>query len=142
MKRRYRYGLWIVLLICSMALVTAQQVERPVTSEEFAFTFSVEDYATGWLTGDSNGDGVLDYALRLDDAGEKRYEAVDFNFDGQMDDFYVYAGGVLARQEVDSNFDGAVDLWIYMHDGVRIQRYERDTNHDGVADVVRDFGES
>ncbi len=57
-----------------------------------------------------------------------------------MDDFYFYRNEVLYREELDTNYDGNIDLWIYMFDGVRIERYERDTNYDGTIDVVREFG--
>ncbi|MFA7566734.1 MAG: hypothetical protein WCY01_06880, partial [Alkalispirochaeta sp.] len=82
----------------------------------------------------------IDYALKLDENGMKLYEAMDFNGDGVMDDFYFYRNEVLIRQELDTNFDGNIDLRIFMYDGVRVERYERDTNHDGNVDLVREFG--
>jgi hypothetical protein len=58
-----------------------------------------------------------------------------------MDDFYVYRNGVLHMELLDTNFDGEIDLWIYMYDGVRVRGYERDTNFDGSIDLVKDFGD-
>lgn len=132
----------LILLTVALALVTAQSVER--TDEENGeapLELDVTAYETGWLTGDTNEDGTLDYALRLDEGNEKRYEAMDFNFDGRMDDFYYYQRGVLVREEIDTNFDGAVDLWIYMHEGVYVRSYERDSDYDGEIDLVKEFGE-
>lgn len=132
----------LILLTVVLALVTAQSVERSGGGEgEAPLELDVAAYETGWLTGDTNEDGILDYALMLDDANEKRYEAMDFNFDGSMDDFYYYQRGVLQREEIDTNFDGAIDLWIYMHEGVYVESYERDSDYDGEIDLVKEFGE-
>lgn len=94
------------------------------------------------MTDDRNGDGMLDYAVRLTDDLLKDREAVDFNHDGMMDDFYFYANEVLQRQEIDTNFDGAIDLWVFLTEGVYVERYERDTDYDGYPDVVRDYGQT
>lgn len=115
------------------------EVERGV--DDLPRIFPVEDYDGEWITGDTNGDGVVDYALQVNDEGRKRYEVMDFNNDGRMDDFYFYRNGVLWREELDTNFDGAIDLWVFMHDGVRIAGYDRDTDFDGVIDQQRRYGE-
>ncbi|MFW5695077.1 MAG: hypothetical protein ACOCYB_07905 [Alkalispirochaeta sp.] len=109
--------------------------------EEFEPIFSVDDYDDSWITGDTSSDGSVDYALQLDEDNEKRFEAMDFNRDGLMDDFYIYQGGVLHMELLDTNFDGEIDLWIYMYDGVRVRGYERDTNFDGNIDLVKEFGD-
>jgi hypothetical protein len=134
----YVVGLFTICL----ALATAQSVERPNENDDSVpLELDVSAYEEGWLIGDTNEDGTLDYALMLDDANDKRYEAMDFNFDGSMDDFYYYERGVLVREEIDTNFDGLIDLWIYMHEGVYVRSYERDTDFDGTIDLVKEFGE-
>ncbi len=103
--------------------------------------FDPAAYTVGWLTSDRDNDGRVDYAVRLDERGHKLREVMDFNLDGQMDDFYYYSNDVLQRQEVDSNFDQAIDIWIYMWRGVYVQRWERDTDYDGAVDLTRDYDE-
>jgi hypothetical protein len=131
------------LLTIVLALAGAQTVERIEREQtDFDPVFSVDEYGASWITGDSDGDGRVDYALYLDESSRKRFEAVDFNGDGLMDDFYVYRGGVLHEEQLDTNFDGTIDLWIFMHDGVRVRGYERDSDYDGTIDLVREFGDS
>ena len=133
----------VVLLTLVLALLGAQTVERADEGNEvFVPVFAIEDYGDDWIIGDTDNDGTMDYALKLDEFGEKRFEAVDFNRDGLMDDFYVYRGGVLAAEQLDTNFDGQIDLWIHMHDGVRVAGYERDLDFDGEIDLVKEFGDS
>ncbi len=104
--------------------------------------YSVEEYDGSWITGDTNQDSRVDYALQLDEFGLKLYEVMDFNSDGLMDDFYFFQGGVLQREELDTNYDGEIDLWIHMHRGVYVRAYERDTDYDGIVDLIKDFDES
>jgi hypothetical protein len=101
--------------------------------------FRPDLYGAGWLTDDRDGDGVIDYAILLDERWYRVQEAMDFNFDGAMDDFYFYANDVLQRQEIDSNYDGQIDIWVYLYHGVYIRMWERDTDFDGVIDVRRDY---
>jgi hypothetical protein len=82
---------------------------------------------------------MVDYAIEVNEEGRKAHEAMDFNHDGLMDDFYFYARGVLQREELDTNFDGRIDLWIYMYRGVYVRSYARDLDYDGVVDLVKDF---
>jgi hypothetical protein len=88
---------------------------------------------------DSRGDGFVDDVVYFNEKGQKVREELDFNRDGRMDDFLYYQDGVLAREEIDSHFDGRIDLRIYLYRGIYVQRYERDTDGDGVPDVVKDF---
>ena len=141
------YTTFIKILILGtmvLTLVPGQATQRRSddSDEKEPRILNVDDYGEAWITGDTNNNGRIDYALRLDDRGRKEREAVDHNNDGYMDNFYYYRNGVLSRQELDTNYDGKIDLWIFMYDGVRVQRYERDTNHDGTADLVREFGGS
>lgn len=133
----------LILFSLVLAVAGAQSVERTEETARDTFTpiFSVDDYGAAWIPGDTDNDGRMDYALMLDDMNRKRFEAMDFNRDGLMDDFYIYEGGVLTAEQLDTNFDGAIDLWIFMHDGVRIRGYERDTDYDGEVDLVKEFGE-
>jgi hypothetical protein len=91
---------------------------------------------------DRNNDGLIDYFIRHNDKGEKLYEELDFNYDGEMDDFYYYTRGILEKREIDSNYDMQVDIWVYIHEGVYIIKYERDTDYDGEIDQVRDFSKN
>lgn len=91
---------------------------------------------------DTTGNGQVDYILEQDKAGYKKYEALDFNHDGQIDDFYFYNQDVLQRREIDSNFDGQVDIWVRLAEGVYVEGYDRDTNFDGKIDLSKTFGEN
>lgn len=91
------------------------------------------------IESDRDGDGSVDYLVRVDDAGRKTYEELDFNYDSVMDDFYYYSAGVLLRREIDTNYDEEVDVWVYIHEGVYIERYERDLDFDGIVDQIKDF---
>lgn len=93
------------------------------------------------IQSDRDNDGLTDYRMKFDSAGTKVYEELDFNYDGEMDDFYYYSSGVLSRREIDTNYDGKVDVWVYIHEGVYIKRYERDLDFDGEIDQVKDFSE-
>ncbi len=142
---RYTRLIKVVLLgMIILAYASGQTTERRFQGGdgEALRILPVEEYREPWITGDTNNDGRINYALMLNDRGVKRYEAVDHNNDGMMDNFYYYQNGVLSRQEIDTNYDGRIDLWIHMYDGVRVRGYERDTNHDGTADLIREFGGS
>ncbi len=88
---------------------------------------------------DSRGDGFVDDVVYLNAKGQKVREELDFNRDGRMDDFLSYEDGLLVREEIDSHFNGKIDIRVYLYRGVYIERYERDTNGDGVFDVVKDY---
>jgi hypothetical protein len=102
--------------------------------------FDVAEYGETWYLDDMNGDGQIDFAQKNDENGQAILQAMDFNNDGFMDDFYFLNAGSLVRQELDTNFDGAIDLWVYVVDGIYVEGYERDLDHDGFIDVVRDYG--
>lgn len=91
------------------------------------------------IKSDNSYDGKVDYILEIDNAGSKVFEQVDFNHDGEMDDFYYYKNGVLERQEIDTNFDKNIDVWIYLEEGIYIIKIERDKNHDGVIDYTKKY---
>ncbi len=99
--------------------------------------FDVSEYGAGWTLIDRNRDGTVDYAAMFDARNRKVIEAIDHNHDGFMDNFYFFEGGILVRQEIDTNNNGRVDLWVFLSDGIYVRKYERDTNHDGIPDVIR-----
>lgn len=96
-----------------------------------------KDCPPPWKLEDQNADGSYDYAIKRDKKLRNEAEAYDFNFDGQFDDFYLYDEGVLVRREVDSNFDGLIDLWVYLKNGSYIRGFEKDSDFDGILDKVK-----
>lgn len=90
---------------------------------------------------DRNDDGEADYIILIDEAGLTIYEEMDFNFDGKMDDFLYYVDGLLVREEIDSNYDDKIDLWLHILDGKFLERIEKDADFDGVVDEVEDFNQ-
>ena len=97
-------------------------------------SFDPADYGERWLTLDRNEDGRIDYAVMVDDLGRKLLEALDYNHDGSMDTFYIYENDLLRRQEMDTNGNQQIDVWVYIRRGVYIAMWERDNSHDGVID--------
>ena len=89
---------------------------------------------------DTNKDGTIDYMVGMDLDSVKIVESIDFNHDGTMDDLYFYSNGIIVRQEVDSNYDFRIDIWVYIKDGSSVAKYEQDTDFDGIIDKVRQFG--
>ncbi len=113
---------------------------NPAPKEEKPTPFNPDELGSDWVKFDRNKDGKVDYAAKLDDWGRKVREALDFNYDGYFDDFLYYGRGVLVREEIDSNYDRKVDIWIYIEGGIYIAKFEQDTNFDGIADVVKEYG--
>ena len=137
----------IVLMILSLAAASVAGAEGldsedlPDRRERRSWqSFDPEDYGEGWLTLDRNDDGVVDYAVMVNDNGQKMREAVDFNRDGAMDDFYFYENDVLVRQEIDTNYDRRIDAWVYLRRGVYITMWERDRDYDGIIDDRERYG--
>ena len=87
---------------------------------------------------DRDYDGKIDYIVKYDDEANKTEEIMDFNYDGEMDDYYFYAKGTMKRREIDSNYDGKIDIWVYL-DGIYIEKYEKDIDFDGRIDIVEDY---
>lgn len=92
------------------------------------------------VTMDRDFDGIVDYALIYHSDGAKEHAELDFNYDGEMDDFYFYRSGVLDRRSVDTNYDGQVDLWVFLDEGVYVWKVERDTDYNGEVDYVKEYG--
>ncbi|MCF6334364.1 MAG: hypothetical protein L3J12_01300 [Spirochaetales bacterium] len=89
---------------------------------------------------DTNNDGAIDYMVGMGLDSMKILESIDFNHDGAMDDLYFYSNGIIVRQEVDSNYDYKIDIWVYIKDGSSVEKYEQDTDFDGIIDKVEKFG--
>ena len=100
----------------------------------------VVDSTTTKMSKDRDFDGRPDYILVYDERARKISETLDFNFDGRMDDFYYYKGGVLERREIDTDFNDSIDLWVYLFEGVYLSRVERDLDGDGEVDFVKEYG--
>jgi len=131
-----------LVLLAAVALRAADPEDAPDTRPLAGWqSFEPAAYGDEWMVLDRNDDGVIDYAVRLDDRNEKVREAMDFNYDGSMDDFYFYRNGVLERQEVDTNYDGRIDVWIHLRRGVYIEKWERDRDYDGVIDDRGVYGD-
>ncbi len=92
------------------------------------------------ISSDTNFDGKIDSRLSLDEFKLSIYEETDYNLDGVMDNFYYFESGNVIRQEVDSNYDQKIDVWVYItNNGKSISKYEKDLNFDGVIDKVKEF---
>lgn len=127
----------LLLFVAVPALFAAP----PTVSDPGELMLAVEEYGEPWTIGDIDDDGVADYAAIVNPRGVKFKEAVDYNRDGLMDDFYFYEDGILVREEIDSNFDGAIDIWVFMSEGIYIKEWRRDTDFDGEVDVQREYAE-
>ena len=140
----------MILLLHAAVPAEASDPQPPATPADYPDTrpldpvqvFDVAAYGDPWLTLDRNDDGRNDYAVLVDERGYKLYEAMDFNHDGLMDVFCFYSNDVLRRQEIDSNYDGRIDIWVYLHRGVYVRMWERDTDHDGRIDERWDYDQS
>lgn len=131
----------LAFLVCGMALLPALKLTSPGQKKDCTAVFPLEVGAyAAWTTVDRNNDGVVDYAAKYHKKGFCEQEAMDFNNDGLMDDFYIYEAGLLVRREVDSNYDGKIDLWAYMDKGMYLVAYEKDNDFDGIVDRVKDYG--
>ncbi len=136
------FSLLILLLLFSAfpALSTGQGKDTNGDGVPDQWIIQEEEDITCVKT-DRNYDGTVDYIYRFNSAGNKVEELVDYNHDGEMDDFYYYSRGVLVRQEIDSNYDGKIDIWVYLKEGIYVERFERDEDYDGEVDVVQKYGE-
>jgi hypothetical protein len=83
---------------------------------------------------DTNLDGAKDVVRTYNDQGEKLNELSDSDYDGRIDTWVTFAGGHIAKTEVDKLGTGKPSEWRY-YVGGKISRVHRDTNKDGKADV-------
>ena len=92
---------------------------------------------------DLNWDGTIDVRTWFRDDGEIEKEEIDGDFDGAVDWIDHYKGGRRVMSEVDTDYNGSLDLFKYYDNG-KLRRKERDTTGDGRIDFweyVDDSGE-
>ncbi len=70
-----------------------------------------------------------------DVTGELEVLAWDMDGNLRLDTWSYLEEGRLLRREFDDDEDGAVDHWCYYRPDQSLERHERDTDGDGVADV-------
>ncbi|HOV39372.1 MAG TPA: hypothetical protein PLG79_11655 [Spirochaetales bacterium] len=131
----------VVWIFFSTPFLRAASPEVDVKLIRVELQASLDGYKTTQIDLDRNNDGKTDHILLLDEKGQKLFEELDYNFDLQMDDFCLYEKGVLVKELIDTNFDGKIDMWVYIQNGVYIERYERDTDFNGIIDKVKQFGQ-
>ncbi len=78
---------------------------------------------------DLNFDGTKDVFYFFDEQGQLARDEVDLDYDGQIDIISTYAKGKVIKQEIDTNSDGVVDRVRYLEEDVPI-RVEGDTDGD------------
>ena len=92
------------------------------------------------ISRDTDHDGSVDTKLAIDKMKLSQFEETDYNLDGIMDNFYYYEDGFVIRQEVDSNYDQRIDIWVHItNKGKSISKYEKDLDFDGIVDKVKEF---
>lgn len=83
---------------------------------------------------DTNLDGAKDVVRTYNDQGEKLNELSDSDYDGKIDTWVTFAGGHIAKMEIDKLGTGKPSEWRF-YVGGKISRIHRDTNKDGKPDV-------
>jgi hypothetical protein len=128
-----------ILMVCCPPLFAASPVtDIELLRQEARTLLAVPN--TRWLDIDSNNDGKTDHSMLLNRSGDKVYEEIDLNHDGIMDDLSYYKNGVIIREETDTNYDQKIDLWVFIREGIYVERYAQDKDFDGVIDFTRDYG--
>ena len=129
-----------VIILTVVSFAAAEVITSDQNSDGKAdLWFTMQGELLIEYSADRNYDGMMDQKVLFDKDGMVQYEELDFNWDGQMDDFYFFKNGMLIRQEIDSNYDDRIDLWIFIHRGMYIERVERDTDFDGVVDRIKKY---
>lgn len=88
---------------------------------------------------DLNEDGKIDFVRVYNARGLLDHDEYDYNLDGRMDDFLYYENAVPVREEIDSDYNGKIDIWVYLAEGKYITRWERDLDGDGKFDKAQEF---
>ncbi len=102
----------------------------------------VEELSDGGviISRDTDYDGSVDTKLGMDKMNLSQFEETDYNLDGIMDNFHYFEDGFIVRQEIDSNYDQKIDVWVHItNEGQSIIKYEKDLDFDGIVDKVKEF---
>jgi hypothetical protein len=83
---------------------------------------------------DRNADGRYDTARHYDAKGEPTYEEIDSDHDGRVDLWLFFQGGKVGEEQRDTNLDGEADETITFNEVGQISRVRRDRNFDGKVD--------
>jgi hypothetical protein len=82
---------------------------------------------------DLNFDRKLDVFVYFDEAGVVKRDELDLDFDGAIEIITLYSEGKVVRQDIDTNSDGQVDR-VRTISNDKPQKVEGDTNADGKID--------
>lgn len=83
---------------------------------------------------DTNLDGAKDVVRTYDEDGGPLLEQSDSDYDGKIDTWIEFAGGIVVRAQFDRNRDGKPDEW-KTYSGGHLARVQRDASHDGKVDT-------
>lgn len=89
---------------------------------------------------DLNFDGETDFIRHYDVRGNIARDEVDTNFNGVIDRTVSYSNGVVTRRDIDGDENGHVEEIRYYVTG-KLFRIERDENQDGQTDYWQFFTE-
>jgi DNA-binding transcriptional MerR regulator len=83
---------------------------------------------------DTNLDGAKDVVRTYDEQGRPVLEQSDSDYDGKIDTWIEFSGGMVVRAEFDHDRDGKPDEW-KTYSGGHLARVQRDTTRDGKVDT-------
>jgi hypothetical protein len=83
---------------------------------------------------DTNLDGAKDVVRTYDEEGRPLLEQSDSDYDGRIDTWVEFSGGLVVRAQFDENGDGKPDEW-KTYSGGHLARVQRDATLDGQIDT-------
>jgi hypothetical protein len=83
---------------------------------------------------DRNRDGRYDSVRHYDAKGDPSYEEIDSDHDGRIDLWLFFQNGKVGEEQRDTNIDGEPDELITFNELGQISRVRRDRNFDGKID--------
>jgi hypothetical protein len=83
---------------------------------------------------DTNLDGAKDVVRTYDETGRPALEQSDSDYDGRIDTWVEFSGGIVVRAQVDNDRDGKPDEW-KTYSGGQLARVQRDSTRDGQVDT-------